>query len=85
MTATIDFVRTVREVKIERRARRSRRRQGVNDDDTGVAFDDRHARYGKAADLIDAVRDLEQSVRNVELGLTPQTWVDGRRRLMLQK
>ena len=59
----------------------------INQDDTVIALDNHHARQIKAADLVDPpvpndVRgDLEQTVIHIELGLPPQTGIDGRRRL----
>ena len=53
------------------------RGEGVDHDDTGVAFDQGHVGDVEAAYLIDARTDLEQAVVHVELRLPPQAWIDG--------
>ncbi|MCY1356230.1 hypothetical protein D3C81_1268510 [compost metagenome] len=53
--------------------------QRVDDDQAGVAFDDRHVGDVEAADLVDAVGHLEQAVVHVQPGLPPQAGIDRRR------
>jgi len=55
------------------------RHQRVDDDDPGVALDDRHVGQVQAPDLIDAVGYLEQPVLGHELSLSPEARVRGRR------
>jgi hypothetical protein len=55
--------------------------QRVDDDDSGVALDDRHVRQIQAAHLVDAFHDLEQTLLGHERRLPPQARVDRRRRL----
>ena len=62
---------TVRKIQVESHPRGAWCREGVDNDHTRVALDDRHAGYGEAAHLIYAIDHLEQSIRDVELGLTP--------------
>ena len=47
-------------VEVHADLRRLRGDQRVDDDDALRAFDDRHVRQIEVADLVDAVRDLEQ-------------------------
>ena len=49
--------------------------QRVDHDDPAVALHDRHVRQVEAADLVDAVGDLVESLPCGQLGLTPQTGV----------
>ena len=53
--------------------------QRVDNDDAGIAFDQRHVGDVEAAHLIDAVADLEQAMVHVELRLPPQARIDGGR------
>ncbi|OQC72180.1 MAG: hypothetical protein BWX45_01013 [Deltaproteobacteria bacterium ADurb.Bin002] len=57
----------------------------INHDPAGFAFDQRHVAEIKAAQLIDAVRNFEKSDPGIELRVTPQAWVDRRRRIALDK
>ena len=70
------LVRTVLIVKRQRSARRLGGEQRIDDDQRGVAFDDRHVGDIEAAHLIDALRHFEQAVDRVELRLPPQARID---------
>ncbi len=69
-------------VERQRGRRRLRRDERVDEDDAGVALDDRHVRQVEAPHLVDPRRHLEQALDGVELGLAPQAGV-GRRRAVL--
>jgi len=49
--------------------------EGVDDDPSGIPFNDAHIGQIIAADLIDTVHDFEQTMLVVELFLTPETWI----------
>jgi hypothetical protein len=68
-------VAAVLPVQLERGRRGLRRDQRVDDDDAGVALDDRHVGQVKAAHLVDAWRHLEQPLSGAQLGLPPQARV----------
>ena len=70
------LLRPVLVVQLQRGARRLGGEQRVDDDQRGVAFDDRHVGDVEAAHLVDAVGHLEQAVDRVELRLAPQARVD---------
>src|SRR5262249_24560270 len=53
------------------------RDQGIDHDEPTLALDDRHVREVEAADLIDAVADLEEAMVHVEPRVTPQAGIDG--------
>jgi hypothetical protein len=57
----------------------------VDQDDAGSSFDDRHAREREASHLVHTVGDGKQSVWHVELRLSPQAGIDGRRGLCVEK
>ena len=57
----------------------------IDHDQTGSALHDSHVGVRETADLIDAIGDLEQAVNGVELGLTPEAWIDRGRRVVLQE
>ena len=69
------------EVEIQACPRDLHRDQGIDDDDASVAFEDRHVGEVEPADLVDAVRDLEEAVVHVQSRLPPQARVHGGRRL----
>ncbi|MCY1228838.1 hypothetical protein D9M72_411800 [compost metagenome] len=64
--------RTVTQVEVKRGTRRFAAGKGVDDDQSRIALDDRHVGQIKAAHLIDALGDLEQSVDQVQSRLPPQ-------------
>jgi hypothetical protein len=57
--------------ELQPRARHILGKQRVDDDPAARAFDERHVGHVVAADLVDAVDDLEQARRGVELLLAP--------------
>ncbi|MNR13200.1 hypothetical protein D3C85_1295950 [compost metagenome] len=70
MTVVVDhrqhrLFRAMRVVEIECGTRGFGGHQGVDDDESGLAFDDGHVGQVDAADLIEALRDLVQTVRHV--------------------
>ena len=69
-------VATMGAVERQRRARSFDAGQRVDDDDAGLALDDRHVGDVEAAHLVDALAHLEQAVPPVELGDAPQARVD---------
>ncbi len=64
----------------QRRGGTLARRQSVDDDPAGLAFDQRHVGDVEAAQLVDAVGDLEQADLCVQHRMAPQAGVDGGRR-----
>lgn len=59
--------------------------EGVDDDDSGVALDNRHVREIEPTDLIDLVGHLVQPLLARELRLPPETGVRGLGRGLLQE
>ena len=60
--------------------------QRIDQDKSGVAFDNRHVRQIEAAYLIDAIDNDEQPVEHIELSHAVQAGIDGvGRRLSLEK
>ncbi|MNQ48931.1 hypothetical protein D3C85_628190 [compost metagenome] len=76
------FVRTVLVVQVQRRLGGFGHGQRVDDDQPVVAFDDGHVRQVKAAHLIQAWADFEQSGMGAELGQAPEARVDRLRGLV---
>ena len=70
------FVSAVLAVELDGGGGALGRDEWVDHDDPGVTLDDGHVREVEAANLVDAVGDLEQAVRHAQLGLSPQTGVD---------
>ncbi len=71
--------------KLQGRGRRLGRGEGIDDDQSPLALDERHVRDVESAHLIDSGRDLEQAVQGVEPGLAPQAGIDRVRLLPIQK
>ena len=72
-------------VERETGCRRLARDERVDDDDPGVALDDRHVRQVEPAHLVDALDDLEEPLLRHELRLPPQARVHRRRCLAGQE
>ena len=53
----------------------------IDDDEAGVADDDRHVRDVEPADLIDAFADLEETGAREQTRLAPEAWIYGFRDL----
>ncbi len=90
MTVAVDYRQhrlawTMCKIEVESFVRCSRGSECVDDNEAGRTLDDRHIRVREAADLINVVGDLEQSVYGAELRLTPKTRIHGRRCLVLKK
>ena len=64
-------------VEIEAHLRGFRRDQRIDDGDAFPSLDDGHVRQVEIADLVEAVRDLEQAAEVDELRLSPQARIDG--------
>ena len=71
--------------EVERGNRRLVRRQRVDNDPACLAPDEGDIGEVEAANLVDAVRDLEQAVLGVHLALAPQARVDGFRLALIEK
>ena len=70
-------------VEIEARPGDLGRDQRVDDDEPPLSLDEGHVRDVEAADLVDAIGDLEEAVMHVESGLAPEARVDRRRGMLV--
>ena len=85
MTATTGAVAAVRAVQRERRGRGLGGDQGIDHDDSGVAFDEADVRQVEAADLIDALDHLVEALLGAQPALPPQAGVYRCRRVTVQE
>src|SRR5688500_11639520 len=79
------FAGAVREIELERLARGVHRIERVDDDETGGALHERDVGKREPTDLINTVCDFEEAMNSVELSLTPQAGIHGRRSVLLYK
>jgi hypothetical protein len=77
------LARPVRVVKVEGFAGGRNGEEGIDYDEAGGALHDGHVGDREATDLINAIGYSEQAMNGIELGLTPETRVDGGRRVLL--
>jgi hypothetical protein len=71
--------------KRKRRSRGFGAGERIDDNETGVAYDDGHVRHVEAADLIDAVADSEDACAGQEPRVAPEAGVHAVRRFALEE
>ena len=69
----------------QRRSGHLGRRERVNDDQSGVTFQNGHVGQIHAANLVNTVTDLEQAGDHIEAGMSPQTGVHTVGRLLMSQ